>query len=132
MPTAGNTPNRSITSWRAGLPPGDYDMNDGRRFTTRDGVARTVTDGTLVGSVLTMNRAFGNLVEECGLDPVLAARYTSTNAARAMGARKGRKKWLGCNRFDARTKCGRGSVWNGEAEGLSHGAVAGLMSRATA
>ena len=69
----------------AGLEPGEYTMVDGREFTTREGVARLTSDGTVVGSVITLNRAFANLVERCGIDPVTAARYTSTNAARAMG-----------------------------------------------
>jgi N-acetylglucosamine-6-phosphate deacetylase len=69
----------------AGLETGEYDMVDGRRFTTRRGAARLVADGTLVGSVLTMNRALGNLVRRCGIDPVRAAKCTSTNAARTLG-----------------------------------------------
>lgn len=69
----------------AGLPPGEHEMADGRRFTTRDGVGRLVSDGTLVGSVVTMEKAFANLVEHCGVDVPTAARYTSTNAARSLG-----------------------------------------------
>jgi len=69
----------------AGLPPAEYDMVDGRRFTTAGGAARLVEGGTLVGSVLTMNRAFGNLVRYGGVAPVAAARFTSTNAARVLG-----------------------------------------------
>lgn len=68
-----------------GLPPGEYTMVDGRRFSTASGAARLTSNGDLVGSVLTMNRAFGNLVDRCGIDPVTAARYTSTNAAAALG-----------------------------------------------
>ena len=69
----------------AGLPPGEYTMVDGRRFSTASGAARLTSNGILVGSVLTMNRAFGNLVGHCGIDPTTAAKYTSTNAARALG-----------------------------------------------
>ena len=69
----------------AGLPPGEYEMADGRRYTTKSGVGTLLSDGTIVGSVLTMNRAFRNLVEVAGLDPALAARFTATNPARAMG-----------------------------------------------
>lgn len=69
----------------AGSPPGEYTMVDGRRFTTASGAARLTANGVLVGSTLTMNRAFGNLVEQCGIDAVTAARYTSTNAAAALG-----------------------------------------------
>ncbi|HBO45604.1 MAG TPA: hypothetical protein DD670_17090 [Planctomycetaceae bacterium] len=69
----------------AGLEPGEFAMTDGRMMTTQSGAARLVADGTLVGSVVTMNRVFANLVEACGVDPAAAARFTSTNAARAMG-----------------------------------------------
>ncbi|MBN2024984.1 MAG: amidohydrolase family protein [Pirellulales bacterium] len=69
----------------AGLPPGQHLMVDGRRYATLDGAARLVEGGTLVGSMLTMDRAFGNLITHCGVDPVLAARFTSTNAARVLG-----------------------------------------------
>ncbi|MCK5737785.1 amidohydrolase family protein, partial [bacterium] len=41
--------------------------------------------GCLAGSVLTMNRAFANLVDICGIKPMLAAKYTATNAARVLG-----------------------------------------------
>ena len=77
------------SSSAAGAPVGDYTMTDGRTFSTASGASRLTdgseTDGGLVGSVLTMNRAFGNLVEVCGLDTVLAARFTATNAARVLG-----------------------------------------------
>ncbi len=69
----------------AGLPPGTYEMVDGRRYSTQSGAARLLENDLLVGSVLTMNRAFGNLVDVVGIDPVLAARFTATNAARTMG-----------------------------------------------
>ena len=69
----------------AGLPPGDYRTTDGRPYTTRDGVGTTMEDHVILGSVLTMNRAFGNLVTRAGVDPVLAARCTATNPARALG-----------------------------------------------
>ncbi len=69
----------------AGLRPGKYKMVDGREFTTEGPVARLTSTGTVVGSILTMNRAFANLVERCNLDLVTASRFTSTNAARALG-----------------------------------------------
>ncbi len=69
----------------AALAPGEYSMVDGRMFSTRDGSARLVSDGTLVGSIMTMDRVLANLIRQCGVDPVLAARFTSTNPARAMG-----------------------------------------------
>ncbi|MEA1949752.1 MAG: N-acetylglucosamine-6-phosphate deacetylase [Planctomycetota bacterium] len=69
----------------AGLPPDEYTMIDGRGFSTTDGAARLTSSGMLVGSVLTMNRAFGNLVDHCQIDHVTAAKYTSGNAARGLG-----------------------------------------------
>jgi len=69
----------------AGLPPGEYAMADGRPFTTRSGAARLVEGDTLVGSAITMNGAFRNLVEACGVDLVTAAKYTATNPATALG-----------------------------------------------
>ncbi len=69
----------------AGLPPGKYRMVDGREFSNGSGLARLTSNNTVVGSVLTMNRAFGNLVEACGLDPVMAVRFTSGNPARVLG-----------------------------------------------
>lgn len=72
----------------AGLPPGDYQMVDGRWYSTKSGAGRLRDEplkNGLVGSVITMDRAFANLVEVCGFDPVAASRYTSTNAARLLG-----------------------------------------------
>jgi len=68
----------------AGLPLGEY-MLDGREFTTREGVGKLVSNGTVVGSIITMNKAFANLIERCGIDIALASRFTSTNQARVMG-----------------------------------------------
>lgn len=72
----------------AGLPPGDYQMVDGRWYSTKSGAGRLRDEplkNGLVGSVITMDKAFANLVEGCGFDAVAAARYTSTNAARLLG-----------------------------------------------
>ncbi|MBN1589861.1 MAG: amidohydrolase family protein [Pirellulales bacterium] len=69
----------------AGLEPGEYRMIDGRPFSNRSGAARLVSNGTLIGSIVTMDQVFGNLVEQCGVDPADAARFTSANAARALG-----------------------------------------------
>lgn len=67
------------------LPPGEYKMIDGRRLSTASGAARLVSNGTLVGSAIAMDRVFANLVRHCGVDPADAARFTSTNAARVLG-----------------------------------------------
>jgi len=72
----------------AGMPPGDYQFPDGRWYSTRSGVSRLRDEpdkNALAGSILTMNRAFANLVEVCGFDVVAASRYTSANAARLLG-----------------------------------------------
>jgi len=69
----------------AGLPEGEYTTSDGRRYSTEGGIARVVPEGTVVGSVLTMDRAFRNLVEVAGVDPAIAARFTATNPARVLG-----------------------------------------------
>ena len=70
----------------AGLEPGEYQLHDGQEFSSRTGVARLVSDESeVVGSVLSMNRAFGNLIDACGMSVVVAARFTATNAARVLG-----------------------------------------------
>ena len=69
----------------AGLPPAKYVMMDGREFSTENGIARLTSDGTIVGSIITLSRAFGNLVEQCDVNLADAARFTATNPARAIG-----------------------------------------------
>ena len=69
----------------AGFEPGEYQLTDGRVFSTREGVARLVSNGTMVGSIATMDRVFKNLVQQCGVSFEDAARFTSTNAARVLG-----------------------------------------------
>lgn len=67
----------------AGLPVGDYIL-DGRPIHTRDGAAR-LPDGTLAGSVLTMERALKNVCAATGR-PLKEMWVTSSlNAARAIG-----------------------------------------------
>jgi N-acetylglucosamine-6-phosphate deacetylase len=75
----------------AGLEDGLYSFPNGGQYRIADGVARLFEgdhDGCLAGSILTMNRAFANLVEFCGINPVKAAKYTSGNAARVLGMDK--------------------------------------------
>ncbi len=72
----------------SGLSSGEYQMVDGRWYSTVSGAGRLRDEpgqGGLVGSVITMNTAFANLVEVCGFDVVAAARYTSANAAELLG-----------------------------------------------
>ena len=67
----------------AGLAAGAVVRLGGRTITVGD-VAR-LDDGTVAGSVLTMDRAFGTLVSACGLDLVEAAHLCATTPAREMG-----------------------------------------------
>ena len=69
----------------AGLPDGEYHMTDyDRIFRLVNGDACRLTDppGALVGSCLTMNRAFFNFCEKFGFHPVQASQMTSANAAK--------------------------------------------------
>jgi N-acetylglucosamine-6-phosphate deacetylase len=67
----------------AGLPTGTRTSIGGRPITVRD--AAYLDDGTLAGSVLTMDRAFERLVTLIGLTPVDAALVCSTTPARELG-----------------------------------------------
>lgn len=68
----------------AGMPDGDYQL--GRQRVTRCMGGVRLADGTLAGSVLTMDQAFRNLVEHLGLSLAEASRRTSTFAADYIGA----------------------------------------------
>jgi N-acetylglucosamine-6-phosphate deacetylase len=67
----------------SGLPRGSIASLGGRRITVAE-VAR-LDDGTMAGSVLTMDRAFANLVSMMGFSPVDAACMCATTPARALG-----------------------------------------------
>ena len=67
----------------SGLPIGSRAMLGGRAITIRD--AAYLDDGTLAGSVLTMDRAFALLIRTIGLSPVDAATICATSPARALG-----------------------------------------------
>ena len=68
----------------AGLPDGEY-VESGRTVSIRDGAAR-LADGTLAGSILTMNRALRNVIHASGRPLAEAWPMSSLNAARAIGA----------------------------------------------
>ncbi len=51
----------------------------------KDGQARLTSDGALAGSVLTLDNALANLVNNCGQDLPSASRMLSATPARAMG-----------------------------------------------
>ena len=67
----------------SGLVPGSRANLGGRAITVRE--AAYLDDGTLAGSVLTMDQAFARLVREMRLSPVDAATLCATSAARALG-----------------------------------------------
>lgn len=73
----------------AGLPEGEYDIG-GRRVAFRDGAARLL-DGTLAGSILTLDRALQHVIANTGRPLEALWPMSSLNAARALGlsARKG-------------------------------------------
>ena len=72
----------------AGLPDNIYPMTDaGRSFTLKNGDCCRLTDepDIIVGSCLTLNRAFNNLIVRDKFSPVEACRMVSTNPARCLG-----------------------------------------------
>jgi N-acetylglucosamine-6-phosphate deacetylase len=73
----------------AGMPDGEYQIDE-RTVMVRDGAVR-LPDGTLAGSVLTMDRALRNFMDATGWTLEQAWPSSSLNAARALGidARKG-------------------------------------------
>ncbi|MBA3638185.1 MAG: N-acetylglucosamine-6-phosphate deacetylase [Acidobacteriota bacterium] len=67
----------------SGIPRGQTARLGGRRITISD--AAYLDDGTLAGSVLTMDRAFAMLVKTMGFSVVDAAQMCSTTPARELG-----------------------------------------------
>ncbi len=67
----------------AGMPDGEYRL-DRRTIIVHDGAAR-LPDGTLAGSMLTMDRALQNILQATGRSLREAWPTTSLNAARAIG-----------------------------------------------
>ncbi|HUF46790.1 MAG TPA: N-acetylglucosamine-6-phosphate deacetylase [Vicinamibacterales bacterium] len=67
----------------AGLPAGARSRLGGQAIVVGD--AARLEDGTLAGSVATMDGVFRWLVNACGLDLVQAAQLTSTTPARTLG-----------------------------------------------
>lgn len=67
----------------AGLPEGAETMLGGRRITVRN--AAYLDDGTIAGSVLTMDQAFAVAVNSVGLSLPEASTICSTTPAREMG-----------------------------------------------
>lgn len=67
----------------AAMPDGVYTLG-GQAVTVESGTA-SFADGTLAGSVLTMNRAFANVRAFAAVSVMEAARMASGNAARRLG-----------------------------------------------
>jgi N-acetylglucosamine-6-phosphate deacetylase len=70
----------------SGLPPGAKAAIGGRPITIRE--AAYLDDGTLAGSVLTMDRAFAKLATDMSVSLEDAARVCSTTPAEALGLEK--------------------------------------------
>jgi N-acetylglucosamine-6-phosphate deacetylase len=70
----------------SGLPPGSTARLGGRTITVGD-VAR-LDDGTMAGSVATMDAVFRYLVGRCGVDICDAAQLCATTPARELGLRR--------------------------------------------
>lgn len=68
----------------AGLPVGTRTMLGDQAITVNESAA-FLADGTLAGSVLTMDRAFATLVTRVGFSPVEAAMMCATTPARELG-----------------------------------------------
>jgi N-acetylglucosamine-6-phosphate deacetylase len=66
------------------MPEGDYSIDERRTITIQDGAAR-LPDGTLAGSILTMERALKNIGQATGRPLEEAWPMSSLNAARAIG-----------------------------------------------
>ena len=67
----------------AGMPEGVYDLG-GQEVTVKKGRAR-LKDGTLAGSVLTMDKAVKNMVNKVGIQLPKAIQMASFNPARSIG-----------------------------------------------
>ncbi len=67
----------------AAMPDGEWTLG-GQTVYVKNGTA-AFADGTLAGSVLTMNRAFRNAMTWANLTPAQASRFASANAARQLG-----------------------------------------------
>jgi N-acetylglucosamine-6-phosphate deacetylase len=66
-----------------GLPPGIHTLG-GREIHIGQDVAK-LPDGTIAGSIITLDRALRNVVEAAGIPLVEAARMASATPARSMG-----------------------------------------------
>lgn len=70
-----------------GMPPGSYVLGD--RAVTVDATSARLADGTLAGSILTLDAAIRNLVEFAGASLADAAMAASATPARVLGLKRG-------------------------------------------
>lgn len=73
-----------------GLPDGDYKLGELDVY-VKDSQARLVSNGSLAGSVLTLDKAFKNIIE-LGFTIFDAVKMTSTNSAKEFGLNSGELK----------------------------------------
>ena len=66
-----------------GMPPGRYHL--GEREVVVDGMASRLADGTLAGSILTIDQAVRNMVELAGCTPAQALTMAAHTPARLLG-----------------------------------------------
>ena len=67
----------------AGMPDGEYSLG-GQPVFVKEGAAR-LADGTLAGSVLTMNEALYNLIHRYVADPLSACKMCTSTSATSIG-----------------------------------------------
>ena len=79
----------------AGMPDGEYRL--GRQMVTRCMGGVRLADGTLAGSVLTMDQAFRNLVNVMSMSLAEASQRTSTLAADFIGVADRGRLTVGCH-----------------------------------
>jgi N-acetylglucosamine-6-phosphate deacetylase len=88
MVVAAKTPSRVMAisdgTAAAALPPGAFAHLGGRRIVATETCAE-LEDGTMAGSVLTLDEAFRRLTGQMGLSPVAAVAMCSTTPARELG-----------------------------------------------
>ena len=75
-----------VTDAMAAAGAGDGNYTIGKLgVTVQDSVARLESNGALAGSTLTMDTAFLNAINKCGVSVEQAVSITSTNPATALG-----------------------------------------------
>jgi N-acetylglucosamine-6-phosphate deacetylase len=68
----------------AGCADGNYSIGK-LAVKVQDSVARLESNGALAGSTLTMDKAFSNAIDKCGVSIEQAVLMSSTNPAKALG-----------------------------------------------